>query len=964
MPQSQNSTSNGGQNSLSQPYGAKSLTSGTWIYDPQYDGMSWHEKLQAIEKLRSKFPSVAQFGLDSGANIAKAKIAAYEKIHGLNRSNRTGISGHSEVGQVGAFHRNSSNSAVPVKPSAAPFASGIWHKDDYVTQFSENEDELNRRRLLQKWKTQKLTPSEQKDFTKLTRGPKDLPEYHLSDLIHDLWELQIKGQRKLSNILSEQLIGEPVDPSIYLTDPWSRGAENLSRLAPAFIPGVQAVYLPSQGVALLDSGLRDPIGTVKGMAKSAYFWEPNIPWDEKINRGVNFAMTLFALKGGKGVWDEAAVAKELRARGVPENGTAEILRQVRSKQNFIDSMNRQKLSKAANQVIDSRTYGPPTLLELGKGVAGRMAEENVKLNPANEAIIDATHKQFMAEKEAARGQLDKLIKDKVSPEKIKKAQSQLKKLNAEHQAFIDNVRQGGGKWQKKGDGMIRQTRMDPTDLSSAVGEFQRIAGREISPLESDALKKEVDLARDLEPKEVKAYRQRISELKEKLTGKEPQTVSAQKSQKAEIARLNNKIENSLIRQEIEDPSAALKRKVAAQKVRDRVATSKARPYGYEGVDLNSGILTMGPKPFFSTVGRVASTAVLTPLEELSGRVLGQFAKHLAPDLYHGAGTEFMGNGGALKQALQKGFSKESFEDAHLKLNTGHNSLDLFGEENGLKRGDAVKRAGNPISTFGGMAKNIKGALATPLQRFAYELEYAKQMELIEQRSPGQRGVPVSKSDILRAQERAYEASQRINFQNESQAYDTLKKWVEAPQKWSKSEKWTKPGELLSNALDIGVEGSRGKINQFGRAGEYAFGLPYGIARLIAERGTLLPKDYAVIARAMKRGGVGASLFVAGKVLANSFSMDKDGKLKLSGAPIPKEVLDDPGFDALLSGIKIGQGRDPISVMHDFAEGQMKRVPGVKNFDDAKKFFEGQNEAWNKKKQIPRPYEYYLHGAGW
>jgi hypothetical protein len=83
--------------------------------------------------------------------------------------------------------------------------------------------------------------------------------------------------------------------------------------------------------------------------------------------------------------------------------------------------------------------------------------------------------------------------------------------------------------------------------------------------------------------------------------------------------------------------------------------------------------------------------------------------------------------------------------------------------------------------------------------------------------------------------------------------------------------------------------------------EFVGGLPYGASKHVQGmlNGGMTAKEAAAVARAYKRGGVGAGLFATGYYTADQgVSVDSKGNLKIGSLFIPERVTHAPWLKSL------------------------------------------------------------------
>jgi len=315
-----------------------------------------------------------------------------------------------------------------------------------------------------------------------------------------------------------------------------------------------------------------------------------------------------------------------------------------------------------------------------------------------------------------------------------------------------------------------------------------------------------------------------------------------------------------------------------RQIKAMIDGQKPKTFGQKASELARTSVLSGLGTFNNLATAVAGHVVISPWEELAGPIVKHTVGRIG-GLAEKAGSELAFSPKAEFAAATEFVNPQSYKDVWSKLKTGEGSLKDQAIAFGLD--SHYPSSVNKILKF---EQNTHGAIKTFTERNAFAREWAKSMTEFSKK-----GLDVNNPDVrMDAFARAYGASKRALLQNDSVATKALSHILNTPQ--------------AKGFLRVLVPVSKIPVNMAGRAGEFSFGLPYAASRHIMEtlRGDMTEESAKAIARAYKRGGVGAALFVIGAT-SQSIKADGRGELKIGNKELPHSLGHVPWLEPLKMG---------------------------------------------------------------
>jgi hypothetical protein len=282
-----------------------------------------------------------------------------------------------------------------------------------------------------------------------------------------------------------------------------------------------------------------------------------------------------------------------------------------------------------------------------------------------------------------------------------------------------------------------------------------------------------------------------------------------------------------------------------------------------------GFMLSGPVTLAKLTAAAAWRAVITPMEEAVGGLVGKLPA--VREIAKGAPAEGSFNSRALAKAYKEGWMK-GLPDAWQTFKTGKSDLDVLygaGKDQGIGESNVVDKS---IVDY---VQNIHGALKAPIKRFAYSLAMEKQFDYAI-RNGIDAGNPLVQ---VQFSNRAYMKANATIFLQDNVFNDA---WKTALGSMERSKTNPGVGKAAASAARIAVPITKVPTNMVGEGIEYTTGLATGswkIARA-ARAGfeTLSPEQKDVIMRNLKKGTIGSGGLAA---LLGYFTA-KDSPVKFGG----------------------------------------------------------------------------------
>lgn len=282
-----------------------------------------------------------------------------------------------------------------------------------------------------------------------------------------------------------------------------------------------------------------------------------------------------------------------------------------------------------------------------------------------------------------------------------------------------------------------------------------------------------------------------------------------------------------------------------------------------------GFALSGPITLAKLTAAAAWRAVVTPIEEATGAMIGRIP--VVREIAKGAPVEANFNARALGKAYQEGWSK-GLRDSWQTLKTGKSDLDVLfgkGKDQAIGESDVVDRS---IVDY---IQNVHGALKAPIKRFSYTLAMEKQFDWAIKNNVDA-GNPLVQTAFSN---RAYRKAQANIFLQDNVFNDM---WKSALGTAEHSKTSPGVGKVVGTAARIAVPVTKVPTNMVGEGIEYTTGLATGSWKIAkaARAGfeTLTPEQKDVIIRNLKKGTLGAG----GLAMILGYFTAKDSPIKFGG----------------------------------------------------------------------------------